>query len=113
MSYGSSDADAYRLGYRHKTLWDEYCHEVQNGPHDLLEWAWDATVDSILDKIVGAVPGPEGVLLTIGAVWDLDEDDEKLPSTSAYPDLMRRNLRRVVDQIAMNRDISRFDPNAY
>jgi hypothetical protein len=93
-------------------LWDEYCHEVQNGPHELLEGAWDATVDSVVDMIVEAVPCPKAALLSIGAVWDLDENHEE-PINSVYPDLIRRNLRRVVAQIAINRDMSNFDPNAY
>jgi hypothetical protein len=42
--------------YRHKTLWDEYCHEVQEGPDYLLESAWHATIDGFVDSVVERFP---------------------------------------------------------
>ena len=101
----------YGDDYHHKTLWDEFCHEVQDGPYDPLERAWDATIDPILDTIGNAIPHDEAVLLTIGAIWDLGEDEEHLPSRpGAIPDLIRSNLRRVLIEVAGARDMSRFDP---
>ena len=58
----------YGDDYRHKTLWDEYCHEIQEGPYDLLENVWDVTIDPIVVEVVKAIPREEALLLTIGAV---------------------------------------------
>jgi hypothetical protein len=33
----------------HKSLWDEYCHEVQNGPHDMVDRPWDFELPYILE----------------------------------------------------------------
>ena len=34
--------------FNHKTGWDEYCYEVQNGPHTLFEQAWDHHIGTFL-----------------------------------------------------------------
>ena len=47
-------------------LWDEYCHEVHEGPHEQLDWAWTATLDPVLQQTVASVPQHEALLLTIG-----------------------------------------------
>jgi hypothetical protein len=97
-------------GYSHRTLWDEYCHERQNGPHDdELEGAWKATIDPFLNAVVDKVPHHEAVLLTISAIWNLDEEVETNAVVSA-PDLICRNLEQEVAKIAMARDISHFGP---
>jgi hypothetical protein len=57
----------YGDDYRHKTLWDEYCHEVQEGPYNLLDHAWDRTLTPALSAIVDAIPRYEAALLTIGS----------------------------------------------
>jgi hypothetical protein len=97
-------------GSGHRTLWDEYCHERQNGSYvDELDSAWKATIDPFLNGVVDKVPQHEVVLLTIGAIWNLDEDIEAEADCSA-PDLMCRNLEQEVAKVAMARDMSRFDP---
>ena len=101
----------YGDDYRHKTLWDEYCHEVQEGPYDLLDDAWDKTLGPVLGAIVGAIPRHEAALLTIGAIWDLDEDYETAPGV--MPDLIQRNLQQMVSKLAGTRDMSRFDPTLF
>jgi hypothetical protein len=62
--------------YGYKTLWDEYCHGVQQGPHDLLQWAWDADITPFLEDVVERVPSHVAVLLSIFAVWELEEPNE-------------------------------------
>jgi len=101
----------YGDDYRHKTLWDEYCHEIQEGPYELLETAWE-TVESIFNSIVEAVPPEEAVLLTIGAMWDLDEyeDVSSVQRPTIYPDLIRHRLRQAVSELAGARNMARFDP---
>jgi hypothetical protein len=101
----------YGGDYRYKTLWDEYCHEVQTGPHDLLEPAWEHTLNSILGSIAEAIPPHEGALLTISAAWELDKDDVEMTTVCVAPDLIRENLKRVVDRRAARREMWRFDPS--
>jgi hypothetical protein len=101
----------YGDDYRHRTLWDEYCHEVQEGPHEFLEDSWDATVDPICHAIVETIPRQEAVLLTIGAVWDLNlNDDISDVLVAVAPDLIHKRLKRVIADMAGVRDMSRFDP---
>jgi hypothetical protein len=101
----------YGDDYQHKTLWDEYCHEVQQGPHQLLESIWEATVNPIFDAVIEVVPREEAILLTIRAVWDLDRENEMQEFKSLVaPDLIRDNLQRVVNKLASARGMSRFDP---
>jgi hypothetical protein len=97
-------------GYRHRTLWDEYCHEIQEGQHDPLKFAFDTTVVPIVQAIVEAIDNPEAILLTIGARWHLDEDQGADREVVATPDQIRRNLEDAIETLAMSRDMSEFDP---
>jgi len=103
----------YGDDYCHKTLWDEYCHEVQYGPHLVVEDAMEMTVESICDSTIEAIPNQEAVLLTVGAVCDLDDDEDEPTSSriAATPHLIRRNLRRKLAELAGARNLARFDPN--
>ena len=96
--------------YKHLTLWDEYCHEVQEGPHGPLEYAFAATVGPIVQAIVESIADSEAVLLTIGARWHLDEDQATDREVVATPDQIRRNLEDAIETLAMTRDMSEFDP---
>jgi hypothetical protein len=96
--------------YKHRTLWDEYCHEVQEGPHGLLEDAFAETVGPIIRGIVESVADSEAILLTIGARWHLDEAQEADGDIVATPDQIRRNLEDAIQTLAILRDMSEFDP---
>jgi len=37
--------------YQPKTLWDEYCHEAQFGPHNPLVSAWNDTLRPFLERL--------------------------------------------------------------
>jgi hypothetical protein len=97
--------------HKHRTLWDEYCHEIQEGPHNnLLEAAFAAVVEPVAQAIVESLGESEAVLLTIGARWHLDEDQEANVDVIATPDQMRRNLEDAIQTLAMSRDMSEVDP---
>ena len=66
-------------GYIYKSVWDEFCHEVQEGPHTMLEDAWDSLVESHIADAVKRVAIESAVLLTIYAVYQLDEDEAAIP----------------------------------
>ena len=94
--------------HRHKTLWDEYCHEVQNGPHDCLEHAWQLTLIEIADHIIDRIPIPEAALLTIAA----DDFEFGAGHIGGNHDTIRHRLLRAVGALAGQRSLERFDPSA-
>jgi hypothetical protein len=89
-----------------------YCHEIQEGPHHPLKFAFDTTVVPIVQAIVEAIDNPEAILLTISARWHLGEDQEENGDVVANPDLIRRNLEDEIETLAISRDMSEFDPLA-
>ncbi|OYU46966.1 MAG: hypothetical protein CFE31_18900 [Rhizobiales bacterium PAR1] len=96
--------------YRHKTLWDEYCHEVQNGPAPLLDGAWDSTVDGILASILDAVPEHVAVLLTIDAIVDCDPREQSSLAGLVFQDELIRVLRKELQIMAHERSMAKFEP---
>jgi hypothetical protein len=98
--------------YKHRTFWDEFCHEMQEGPHSALESAFEDTIDLILHAIVERIESSEATLLTIGAMWNLEEDQELGADIGSAPYLIRRNLEQAVKTLAMARHMSEFDPLA-
>jgi hypothetical protein len=65
----------YGGDYRFKSLWAEYRHEVQEGPHEQLEDAWNDVLAKTLNEIVDSIPRQTAALLTILAAHDIDEDE--------------------------------------
>ena len=95
--------------FRHKSLWDEYCHEVQEGPYLDLESSWDFTIGRVLDEVISAVPVHEQKLLTIGAKWSLESEDfEGESEIPIDPGLMSEHLGQLVLSLAGGRDLERF-----
>lgn len=94
---------------QYNSVWDEYCHEVQHGPHEELEWAWDTLVDPIVTDIIGTLPRTEIVLLTLAASDSLDDHYEALLGSGAiFPENIRQVVVRVLRGIAMNRPLERI-----
>ena len=87
---GIDAAGIYGDDYGHKTLWDEYCHEIQEGPLGPLDHAWDRTTTPFLTEALANIPQEAAVLMTIGAKFRLEEDDEQVGDLASNPDLMRR-----------------------
>lgn len=96
--------------YIYKTLWDEYCHEVQEGPHDLLEYAWDQTLETVMDDVVERVPRHVAVLLSIFATWELDEEDDPNLVGSVWPEGLKRVLQAHLAEQAGMRNLHRLGP---
>lgn len=101
----------YGGDFRHRTLWDEYCHEAQEGPHDLLEGAWSSTLDPVLAAVVASIPPHQAALLTIDARWEFSEVDS-VPGkdVAVAPDLLCRGVEQALQRLAAARDLSRFEP---
>ena len=82
----------YGDDYGYKTLWDEYCHEVQEGPFDLLDNAWDQTLGSTMDNVIDRIPQHMALLLSQFSVWEFGETDQTLLG-AVWPDGIRSVLR--------------------
>jgi hypothetical protein len=100
----------YGDDFKHKTLWDEYCHKIQEGSDEPSETAWEWTITPFLDEIIENTPHEMAVLLTIGAEWCLGEgESEQVGDLASNPDLMRRYLAQAIAEMAAERDMSIFN----
>ena len=101
---GTFEIDAYN------SIWDEYCHEVQHGPHDdLLDDAWDSLIDPVLMAIIEALPRTECVLLTLGANTIVgDRQDERHLGDWVCHENIRQAVARELRGVAINRDLERI-----
>lgn len=69
---------------RHRTLWDEYRFEAENGPTPTLASAWDATVRPIAGAVLDRMPEHLTRLLS----WHLASFDENDPDDTVRMDLL-------------------------
>ena len=83
--------------YRFKSVWDEYCREVQEGPHPMLEAAFDQTVDPMIARRIDQLDQSERQLLEI-ALADGANDLGDIATA----------VRKSLLSIAMDRDLSKF-----
>ena len=100
----------YGDAYTYKTLWDEWCHEAQEGPHDLLEEAWNHTLSTYLKDVIDRIPPHTCVLLSKYAQWELGlsfgSELMDLPETESILEL----LRNRVSNVAGSRSIDHLQP---
>lgn len=93
-----------------KTVWDEYCYEIQEGPTPLRS-AFDLTVNPYLDQALARLSGPEATLVSFAAkVGDpsVDLGDTVNCGLGVAPDDLRQLLRHALDELAINRALDRF-----
>ena len=95
--------------YIYKTLWDEYCHEAQVGPHDLLESAWELTITPFLDDVIERIPNHSAMLLSIYAAWQLGQDEAEFVG-SFWTDGIRLVLQDRLHEQAAKRSIDHLGP---
>ena len=99
----------YGDDFTYRTLWDEWCHEVQN-PNSLLGDMWDLTLFPFLKDVVDRVPQHARALLSEYARWELHlsfgEELTNLPDAESLMDL----LRHRVSEAAVNRSLSHLQP---
>lgn len=107
--------------YTCRTLWDEYCVELQDGPFDDglfggtdeiglpdVSTAFDSTIDPFLHTAIEALPQQEAVLLTL---WAIDDWDEREQAETAGPiniDAMMTTLRTMLSREASAVDLWKF-----
>ncbi len=83
--------------YRFKSVWDEYCREAQEGPHPMLEAAFEQTVPPMIAFQVDQLDHSERQLLEIALSEGADE-----PGNIAVA------VRKSLQGIAIDRDLSKF-----
>ncbi|MBX7494260.1 hypothetical protein K3172_00150 [Qipengyuania sp. 6B39] len=83
--------------YRFKSVWDEYCREVQEGPHPMLEAAFDQTVDPMIARHINQLDQSERELLEIALADGADD-----------PGDIATAVRKSLPSIAIDRDLSKF-----
>jgi hypothetical protein len=99
-------SDIYGDDYKFKTIWDEYCHDVQQGPFEALESAWDQTIDPFIDHSIGRMRPRFGVLVSIGADYEGSSPNET--TVSFNHDQVSIAVRARIDQAASRRRMDRF-----
>lgn len=89
----------YGDDHRHRTLWDEFCFEQENGPTFQLEWAWVETLHPILVEVVERLPEHTARLLS----WHLASLDDNDPDDSVWPDMLRSAVLDGAKEVACRR----------
>ena len=100
----------YGDDYAYKSLWDEWCHEVLEGSHDLLDDAWTQTLCPILDDVIDRLPRHAAVLLSVFAACELDEDNDLDLIGSFWSDGVQRVLQAELDRHAGMRHLDHLGP---
>ena len=100
----------YGGDYRFKSLWDEYCHEVQDGPYDLVEDAWEDVLSRTVQAIIESIPRKTAVLLTILAVYESDDKNDGELVGSVWQEGIARLLREQLADEAGSRGLDHLNP---
>lgn len=107
----------YSDHYRYKSAWDEYCHEVQNGPFDLPghlgfspSSAWKESVEAWVMGVISSIPQHQSVLLTIAAMRHESLCEIADVAGSSFTDALCEELTNMLSEQASMRDLDRFDP---
>lgn len=99
----------YGNDFTYKTLWDEWCHEVQN-PNSLLEGMWDLTLFTFLRQVIDRVPLHARVLLAEYARWELSMESGQDPTNFPDAESLMDLLRHRVSEVAVNRSLYHLQP---
>jgi len=94
----------------HRTVWDEFCSYVQEGPIEALETAWNQLIDSLIEEVVNEIPKSDAGLLMFSICWG--DGREPLADDPEGPDICPEDLASEVQsalhRLALDRDMSRF-----
>lgn len=91
----------------HRTRWDEFCHEWQEGPHEPFRTAWEHDLHPYLESHSSELTGEDGLLLSAAAMWEFDEAQNHA-ELAKCPELIQRSIMDALIKAAMARDLSRF-----
>ena len=88
-----------------RTQWDEICHEWQEGGDEGIRDEWVATITPHLDRVLGALPHSEQLLLSAAALDEADDYGGGNGEISVVPDLMRGAVMNALVRLAMARTL--------
>ncbi|MBB4183918.1 hypothetical protein GGE07_000531 [Sinorhizobium terangae] len=90
--------------YDHKSLWDELCHDAQNGPH-FDDDPWGGMLDALLQKEVKRLTAAEFDALWLAALPDVGD----LRTASRDVGVIKEEFRAALLQRAGERNLERFE----
>ncbi|MBW9088160.1 hypothetical protein JNB91_09925 [Rhizobium wenxiniae] len=99
-----SASGIYGGDYRYRSLWDEFCHEQQNGPY-FDEDVWGETLEGLLQAEVERLTPGEFEIVWLASLPEV-EDLKTAPRVQAD---VRRELRTALEALASTRDLERFE----
>lgn len=91
--------------FRYRSIWDEWCHEVQEGPHELLEDAWDDAVLPFIDATLESVPAHVEALLTVYSTGQVPQEPGSGSQLAVWGEDLQGVLREKLERMAMNREL--------
>ncbi|MBD9371345.1 hypothetical protein IB238_01660 [Rhizobium sp. ARZ01] len=91
--------------YEHKSLWDELCHDAQNGPYFDDDEPWDSILEPLLQKEVGRLTAAEVEALWLAAIPDVDD----LTTAPRDAGVIKEEFRSALMQRAGERNLERFE----
>lgn len=93
----------------HRSLWDEYCHEVQHGPHAQLHHAWTVTLNPIIEDRIDKSPHHIVVLLSIHARRFDDSVSGDRSGPFLWVERLREEVASALASVAAWRDLTRLN----
>ncbi|WP_079210629.1 hypothetical protein [Brucella pituitosa] len=99
-----SASGIYGGDYRYQSLWDEFCHEQQNGPY-FDEDVWDETLEGLLQAEMERLTPGEFEIVWLASLPKV-EDLRNAPRSQAD---VRRELRSALESLCLTRNLERFE----
>lgn len=99
-----SASGIYGGDYRYRSLWDEFCHEQQNGPY-FDEDVWDETLEGLLQAEVERLTPGEFEIAWLASMPEVED----LKTASRVQADVRLALRAALETLASTRDLERFE----
>lgn len=88
-----------------RTVWDEYCFEVRNGPTYGLEWAWQSLIGPHVTALGSPGDDALGVVLSAAAAFEL-ADPAFDHDPGHYPDLIEKGIMSILNGMAAERRLN-------
>jgi hypothetical protein len=82
--------------YGHRSLWDEFEFEAENGPTAGLEWAWNGALSGVLCEVIDKLPEHHRCLLS----WHLASLEGDEPEFCVNEDLLKDAVLSATRQLA-------------
>lgn len=91
--------------FSYKSVWDEFCHEAQEGPHEMLETAWDSLITPVIVDAIEKIPHETSVLLSYYAGETLDDVNAPIHPENLWFEGIAQVVESSLRAQAMNRNL--------